>query len=269
MRLGNLVFLLALFSALMGCSSKNNWDNYRDGKHLVIEVELTGDESVDRSNLQKIYTLMVQRLYDFGIRDIFAKKEGKDRIILQLPHKTKLQTEIYDLVLNSYKLEFKIVNEDYTVEQLDKSNLPPNIQLLNTSKSAPGNDNQLFAVNKKVLLTGAYIIDAKVTFDKYTERPNVEIEFDKEGAILFKFITGNNIKKRLAMIFDGEVYSAPVIQTTITGGHAILTGNFSDQEAKILAICLRQGAYPASVRLIAENRLTEDIWLGSDRDKKH
>jgi preprotein translocase subunit SecD len=263
MQIRNLVYLLSLICALIGCSSKNNWNNYKDGSNLVIEIEQTDDDNINSLNLQKINTLLVQRLYDFGIREILTKTEGKDRLIVQFPRKMKLRKEIYDLILKQYKLEFKIVNEDYNVKRLDKGNLPKDIQLLHMSKNGSSLEKQLIVVNKKVLLTGDYIVDAKVEFDKYTEKPYVAFEFDKEGARLFEIISANNIKKQLAIILDGEVYAAPVIQSKISGGHAILSGWFSDEEAKILSICLRQGAYPARVNLIAENRITKDTWLGN------
>ena len=88
--------------------------------------------------------------------------------------------------------------------------------------------------------------------DSQFNEPYVAIDFDKRGARDFERITGENVKKRLAIVLDNKVYSAPVIQEKIAGGKARITGSFNTQDANDLAIVLRAGALPAPVKIIEE-----------------
>src|SRR4030066_2128938 len=99
-------------------------------------------------------------------------------------------------------------------------------------------------------MTGEYLKDARVAIDSQFNEPYVAMEFDDIGGKLFEQITGQNVKKRLAIILDGNVYSAPVIQERIGGGRAQITGRFDMKEAGDLAIVLRAGGLPAPVNII-------------------
>ena len=93
-------------------------------------------------------------------------------------------------------------------------------------------------------------------------RPYVSIKFDRKGARLFEQITGENVKKRLAIVLDNRVHTAPVIQEKISGGEARITGNYTMEEARDLAIVLRAGALPAPVKILEE--ITVGPSLGAD-----
>jgi preprotein translocase subunit SecD len=115
-------------------------------------------------------------------------------------------------------------------------------------------------------LTGEYITDARVAIDSRYNEPYVSLSFDARGARLFEQITGENIKKRLAIVLDNNVYSAPVIQDKISGGKAQITGRFTMEEAKDLAIVLRAGALPAPVKILEERSVGPS--LGKDSINK-
>ena len=115
-------------------------------------------------------------------------------------------------------------------------------------------------------MTGDVIKDARVSLDSQFHEPYVSMEFNDIGARLFEQITGTNVKKRLAIILDNNVYSAPVIQEKIGGGRAQITGRFNMDEANDLAIVLRAGALPAPVKII-EQRLVGPS-LGQDSIRK-
>ena len=102
--------------------------------------------------------------------------------------------------------------------------------------------------------------------DSQYNEPYVSIDFDKKGARIFERVTAENVKKRLAIVLDDKVYSAPVIQEKISGGAARITGNFSTNEAHDLAIVLRAGALPAPVNIIEERTVGPS--LGADSIKK-
>lgn len=123
-----------------------------------------------------------------------------------------------------------------------------------------------FLLKKRTLLTGEYLTDARVNFDSQFNDPYVSIEFNAKGARIFEQITADNIHKRLAIVLDNKVYSAPTIQDKISGGRAQITGNFTMEEARDLAIVLRAGALPAPVKIIEER--TVGPTLGADSIKK-
>jgi preprotein translocase subunit SecD len=123
-----------------------------------------------------------------------------------------------------------------------------------------------YLLKSKALLTGASLETAKVQIsDRYGE-PNVSIKFNSQGAADFDRITADNVRRRLAIILDGKVYSAPVIQERISGGQAQVTGSFTMDEARDLAIVLRAGALPAPVNILEERTVGPS--LGNDSIKQ-
>jgi protein-export membrane protein SecD len=110
----------------------------------------------------------------------------------------------------------------------------------------------------EVAMTGDYITDARVTNDPDTGAPEVSLDFDRTGGNIFERLTGENVRKRMAIVLEGEVASAPVIQTRIGGGRARITlgatQNYNEalSEAQDLAVVLRAGALPAPVRILEE-----------------
>jgi len=106
-------------------------------------------------------------------------------------------------------------------------------------------------LKSEVVLTGEYITDANVQFDSYG-KPYVGMNFNDRGARIFEEMTGANIKKRLAIVLDGTVHSAPVIQDRIGGGRASITGQFTTEESHDLAVVLRAGSLPAPVNILEE-----------------
>jgi preprotein translocase subunit SecD len=119
-----------------------------------------------------------------------------------------------------------------------------------------------YLLKKETLLTGDLLTEAKVNIDQRFNEPYVSITFNNAGAKIFEDITGQNVKKRLAIILDQNVYSAPVIQERIGGGNAQITGSFTMDEAKDLAIVLRAGALPAPVKIL--QNVTVGPSLGRD-----
>jgi len=119
-----------------------------------------------------------------------------------------------------------------------------------------------YLIKNKTLLTGASLETAKVQISDRFGEPNVSIKFNSQGATDFDRITNDNARKRLAIVLDGVVHSAPVIQERISGGQAQITGNFTMDEARDLAIVLRAGALPAPVNILEERTVGPS--LGND-----
>jgi SecD/SecF fusion protein len=133
-------------------------------------------------------------------------------------------------------------------------------------ETAPGRTftrRNIYLINEKKELTGGHLVDASVQLDtQRTGEPYVAFALDAEGARIFSRVTGRNVGKHLAIVLDGTVYSAPRIQGKIPGGNGQITGQFTSEEAKLLAVVLRSGALPATVT-VEENRII-DPTLGAD-----
>jgi preprotein translocase subunit SecD len=122
-----------------------------------------------------------------------------------------------------------------------------------------------YLLKERTLMTGDVLRDARVALDSQFHESYISLEFDDIGAKLFEQITGANVKKRLAIILDDNVYSAPVIQERIAGGRAQITGRFTTDEANELAIVLRAGALPAPVKIIEERTVGPSLGQDSIR----
>jgi preprotein translocase subunit SecD len=188
--------------------------------------------------------------------------------LIQLPGIKDAQRAI-NLIGRTALLEFKLLDEEGNIDEALKGNIPPGDIILYQRSVDP----QTAAVRKvpyllqeKTLMTGEYLKDARVAIDSQFNEPYVAMEFDDIGGKLFEQITGQNVKKRLAIILDGNVYSAPVIQERIGGGRAQITGRFDMKEAGDLAIVLRAGALPAPVKVIEERTVGPS--LGQDSIRK-
>jgi protein-export membrane protein SecD len=165
-------------------------------------------------------------------------------------------------------LEFKLVDEEGDIETALKGNIPEGDTLLYQRVVDPktgGVKKVPYLLREKTLMTGEVLKDARVALDSHFHAPYISMEFDDIGAKLFEQITGANVKKRLAIILDDNVYSAPVIQEKIAGGRAQITGRFTTDEASELAIVLRAGALPAPVKIIEERTVGPSLGQDSIR----
>lgn len=208
------------------------------------------------------------RIDEFGVSEPDIRKQGETRILIQLPGVTDTKNA-KDLIGKTAILEFRLVDEDHTVQTAIASGPPPGSELLYEVKkdAVTGSETKTpYLIKKRVLLTGDSLTDARLSFDSMKNEYYVALEFDKKGGRTFTKITGDNVGKRLAIILDNTVYSAPVIQTKISGGRAIITGTFTQEEGKILSIALRAGSLPAPVEILEER--TVGPTLGKDSIRK-
>ena len=114
-------------------------------------------------------------------------------------------------------------------------------------------------VNKKIIMSGENLIDAQPRVDNQSNNPMVSFTLDRYGAQKFGKVTTNNIGKRLAIVLDNKIISAPVIREAITGGSGTISGNFSFQEVTDLALLLRSGALPTPINIVEERTVGPDL----------
>ncbi len=204
------------------------------------------------------------RIDQFGVSEPEIAPQGGNRILIQLPG-IKDANRAINLIGRTALLEFKLLDEDMTPEEAMKSGITPGDEILYQKITDPSTGRTIrrpYLLKKRTLMTGEVLVDAKVRIDSQFNRPYVKLKFDSRGARMFDRITAANVKKRLAIVLDNNVYSAPVIQERISGGEAQITGQFTIEEARDLAIVLRAGSLPAPVKIL-ENR-TVGPSLGRD-----
>jgi preprotein translocase subunit SecD len=224
-------------------------------------------EQVKKSAIDQALETIRNRIDQFGVSEPEITLQGTDRILIQLPGIKDPQRAI-NLIGRTALLEFKLLDEEGDVEAALKGNIPEGDIILYQRIVDPktgGVRKVPFLLKEKTLMTGEYLKDARVALDSQFNEPYVAIEFDDVGGKLFEQITGSNVKKRLAIILDDNVYSAPVIQERIPGGRAQITGRFDMKEAGDLAIVLRAGALPAPVKIIEERTVGPSLGQDSIR----
>jgi preprotein translocase subunit SecD len=204
------------------------------------------------------------RVDQFGISEPEIIPQGEDRILIQLPG-IKDSTRAKNLIGKTALLEFKLVDDERSIEDALKGNIPEGDQVaygLHLDRETGRQASVPYLLKSKTLLTGDSLESAKVQISDRFGEPHVAIKFNTQGAEDFDRITGDNVKKRMAIVLDGSVYSAPVIQERISGGQAQITGAFTMDEARDLAIVLRAGALPAPVTILEERTVGPS--LGQD-----
>ncbi len=269
---------------------------YGLGREYLVEIEQTA--------LSKSIEVIRNRIDEFGVTEPEIVSQGADRIVVQLPG-VKDISRAKDLIGRTAKLEFKFVNDEIPfatltewIEKVKKAGIEykkgqrwsDHVQAINThlasdlpkgfevafSKTLNKNTNEVtklepYLVEAATSLTGDELQEAIVRIDQQQNRPYVGLEFKPQGARIFEEITGKNIGKRLAIVLDGNVYSAPVVQGKIAGGSAQITLGAGDynttmMEARDLALVLRAGALP--VELIFEEQRVVGPSLGRDAIEK-
>ncbi len=149
-------------------------------------------------------------------------------------------------------LEFKLVDDKADVAAAEKGDIPPGDEILYQMDRNPKTGQVLpkaYVVKKQALMTGDVLTDARIR-PSYMRTLIIQVEFNSVGAREFEMITGENINKRLAIILDNQVYSAPVIKDRISGGSALIEGTFGPEEAEELALVLRCGPIVAPVKVV-------------------
>jgi preprotein translocase subunit SecD len=232
------------------------------GPRLELILSQQAQQHIKRMAVDQAVETITNRIDQFGVTEPDIRPQGRDRILVQLPG-IKDPNRAIDIIGRTAQLEFKLVDEENSVEEALKGNIPPGDEILYQIKGEPGSQTKIpFLLKKRAVITGEYLTDARVQIDSRYNEPYVSLTFDSRGARLFEQITGANIKKRLAIVLDNVVNSAPVIQDRIAGGRAQITGRFSMEEARDLAIVLRAGALPAPVKIIEERTVGPS--LGKD-----
>lgn len=235
----------------------------KGGMQLVLQVDMAKVPENQREDVtERVAEVVRNRIDEFGVVEPEISTQGKDQVVVKLPGITDRERAI-QIAGRTAHLEFRLVSDDVNLTtQADTGAVPTGYEQKKV-KDATTEDQLLVA--KEAVLTGEKLTNAAVGFDQYG-KPMVELSFDKDGAKIFDRVTFQNIGRRLAIVLDGVVHSAPVIRDRISGGNAQISGGFTNEEAKDLALVLRAGALPAPVKIIEERTIGPS--LGKDSIEK-
>ncbi len=195
------------------------------GLRVVLQAEEKKGQEVTPDTIQKAVGILRDRVDKLGVKETALYPQGKDRVVVEIAGEDDPEAAV-DILKNTAELEF-------------------------------------WDENNKVLVTGKHLKDAQARMSQ-GEQGNAEvlIDFDKEGTRLFAEATAANVGKPIKIVIDGNIISAPTVQEPITDGSARITGGFTAKEAQDLAVLLRSGALPVSMKVI-EKRSIGPV-LGAD-----
>ncbi|WP_460181267.1 protein translocase subunit SecD [Thermodesulfovibrio sp. TK110] len=261
-------------------------ENYPDlsisaqGNNLVCELPETAFKRIETTSVEQAIEVIRNRIDQLGVSEPTIHRQGENEIVVQLPG-VKDPKKALEIIGKTAQLEFKLLDEETPLwKELPslikakeeetflnqwKNRLPESDEIVFqkiVNKETGEVYKRPYIVKKETLLTGDLLSEAHVSIDQRFNEPYVSLRFNDAGAKIFEEITAKYVKHRLAIILDGNLYSAPVIQERIEGGNAQITGSFTLEEAKDLAIVLRAGALPAPVKLI--QNVTVGPTLGKD-----
>lgn len=220
------------------------------GSHIVLQATPTPQTPISNDAMDGVLRIIRNRVDQLGVAEPAITRQGRDRILVELPGIQNPQRAI-ELIGKTALLEF----------------VDTGTQSLPADSAWQGTDTVLLPnkatikVQKKVILTGADLSDAQVTFDQFG-RPQVGFTFKGSAAKTFEDYTAKNIGRYLTIVLDDRVISSPVINSAIPAGKGVIEGGFTLESARDLAVLLRGGALPLPVKIV-ENRTVGPV-LGRD-----
>lgn len=251
----------------------------KGGAHIVLQAKETADNKVTEDSIERLLAVLRNRVDQYGVAEPVIQREGRDRVIVDLPGIQDPDAAL-ELIGKTAELEFRQVlqatstvppgpvrknydsDEEYKRAQVRWNEAKAKIEAgkeeltklgAGIEGSRVGKDDEgRYYLLGAMLVGGKDLVDAKTRYDNLG-RAVVGLTFSPEGAKLFDKATADNVGRQIAIVLDGVVISAPVVQERITGGNAQISGRFSAAESSRLAIMLRAGALPIAVEVI-ENR---------------
>ncbi|MFC1809825.1 protein translocase subunit SecD [Candidatus Omnitrophota bacterium] len=270
-----ILFLIgfAIFKAWPPQEKINLGLDLQGGMYLVLKAELAElPESAQKDAADRVREIIMNRIDQFGVTEPSIQRQGKDRLIVQLPGVTNRERAI-NLIKKTALLEFKLVeHDDEIANQVIDGEITEGYTI---HELGEGLNKEQIVIKNEAVLTGDTLVDAGVQFDSSGfGQPIVALEFDKDGGRKFAEVTSkaardfrsDGIPRRLAIILDGKIHTAPQMKERIPDGRAVITGNFSINEARDTAIVLRAGALPCPISI--EEERTVGPTLGQDSINK-
>lgn len=227
-----------------------------DGKAIRLSYSEKQKQEMVGDALSRSIEIVRRRIDALGTKEPSIQSQGGKYILVQLPGVDNPE-RIKELIGQTAKMTFHLVNENVTAEQLASGRAPAGTEFLPDMDSGAS----VIPVYSRVEVSGESLKDAQAAYDN-NQMPVVSMAFDAAGGRKFTRLTTEHVNERFAIVLDGKVLSAPVIREPIPGGKGQISGNFTLQSAKDLAVLLRSGALPAPLQVIEER--TVGAGLGAD-----
>lgn len=238
------------------------------GLEIKVGIDPKVAEGIRQAAVTQAVETIRNRVDAFGVAEPDVVVHGDERLIVQLPGLKEDINRAIDLIKKTARLEFKLVYPDPTaLSAAQKGRMPPGTELLYEIRRNPRTGaitRQPYLLEKPILMTGDVITDARVTPDNQGGWM-VGLDLNNRGAEIFGRITTENVGRNLAIVLDDEVQSAPVIQTPILDGSAVITGNFTAEQASDLKIVLQAGSLPAPVKILERKSVGPSLGADSIR----
>tara|TARA_X000001036_G_scaffold196430_1_gene185087 strand:+ start:967 stop:2511 length:1545 start_codon:yes stop_codon:yes gene_type:complete len=219
------------------------------GDNVKITFSKYGILTINNAALKQSIEIVRRRIDDVGTKEPTILQRGDKRILVELPG-LKDPERIKNLLGKTAQLNFRLVSESSNEFGSDKMISETGEELI---------------VSKRIVMSGENLIDAQPRLDNQNNTPTVSFTLDRSGAQKFGRTTTDFVGRRIAIVLDNQVISAPSIREPITGGSGSISGNFSFQEATDLALLLRSGALPTPLNIVEERTVGPD--LGEDSIK--
>ena len=243
----------------------------KGGTSFLLKMDLSQIDAAGKGQaIRQAIEILERRVNKFGVSEPIIQSVGEDRILIQLPGLSEdVRAEARRTIEQTAYLEFLLVHADNDRFQAESSSpyFHPPLGYTNLTQDVKGAEGRetvrhyFCKLKPEQGLTGKYVERAFVTYDDIG-RPNISLTFNKEGATIFGRVTGANVQRQLAIVLDGEVKSAPVIQDAILGGRAQISGNFSITEAQRLASVL-ENPLQAPVKVLEQRSVDPSLGLDS------
>jgi protein-export membrane protein SecD len=225
----------------------------------LISLQMTPQALAERRSdaVARSIEIIRNRIDELGTNEPTIQRQGLDRVIVQVPGLDDPQ-RLIDLIGKTAKMSFHLVDQSVSMQEAMNGRIPPGSQLL----PYQDDDSQMVLIRRRVMVSGDDLVDAQAGVGQQSSRWEVNFRFNSSGARRFGDVTRQNVGRPFAIVLDGRVITAPVIQSPIMGGSGVITGNFTVQSANDLAILLRAGALPAPLTVMEQRTVGAE--LGAD-----
>ncbi|GAA7557958.1 protein translocase subunit SecD [Helicobacter pylori] len=253
-----------LDALLVELQGHSQFEIKKEAEFYSVKLTPLGQEELRKNTILQVIGIIRNRLDQFGLAEPVVIQQGKEEISVQLPGIKTLEEErrAKELISRSAHLQMMAVDEEHNKDAMKMTDLEA--QKLGSVLLSDVEMGGKILLKAIPILDGEMLTDAKVVYDQ-NNQPVVSFTLDAQGAKIFGDFSGANVGKRMAIVLDNKVYSAPVIRERIGGGSGQISGNFSVAQASDLAIALRSGAMSAPIQVL-EKRIIGPS-LGKDSIK--
>ncbi|WP_187852749.1 protein translocase subunit SecD [Helicobacter pylori] len=253
-----------LDALLLELQGHSQFEIKKEAEFYSVKLTPLEQEELRKNTILQVIGIIRNRLDQFGLAEPVVIQQGREEISVQLPGIKTLEEErrAKELISRSAHLQMMAVDEEHNKDAMTMTDLEA--QKLGSVLLSDAEMGGKILLKAIPILDGEMLTDAKVVYDQ-NNQPVVSFTLDAQGAKIFGDFSGANVGKRMAIVLDNKVYSAPVIRERIGGGSGQISGNFSVAQASDLAIALRSGAMSAPIQVL-EKRIVGPS-LGKDSIK--